>query len=63
MTTIKQKVKILETVVEDAETKPELQEQQEVVLPQAKRETVDDWFVPREISYVPSGIVSSSCQS
>lgn len=68
VTTIKQKVKILETVVEDVETKPQLREQQEVVLPQAKRETVDDWFVlldvvPREISYVPPGIVSSPCQS
>lgn len=68
MTTIKQEVKILETVAEDVETKPELREQQEVVLPQAKRETVDDWFVlldvvPREISYVPPGIASSPCQS
>lgn len=68
MTAVKQTVKILETVVEDGETEPELREQQEVVLPQAKRETVDDWFVlldvvPREISYVPPGISSSPCQS
>lgn len=59
--TAEQREDRLESVVEEAERKPLLQEQQEVVLLQSERNIDDDWFVLldvpiREASYVPPGI-------
>lgn len=61
MTTVERREKRVEAAVEDAEIKQVLREKRVVVLPRAKREIEDDWFVlldvpTREPSYVPPGI-------